>query len=183
MNARSLVVGAAGLFVVAAATPVNIKAQNAPATHLTYAKDVAPIMQRSCQTCHRPGTNAPMSLLTYEDVRPWARAIKNKVTQRLMPPWHIERNVGIQQFKDDPSLSDKEIATISAWVDGGAPRGSATDMPPAPTFPDDEAWHIGTPDLIVEIPKPHVVPAAGGDLWIDYIADSGMTEDRYLQAV
>ena len=92
--------------------------------HLTYAKDVAPIMQRSCQTCHRPGTNAPMSLLTYEDVRPWARAIKNKVTQRLMPPWHIERNVGIQKFKDDPSLSDTEIATITSWVDGGAPKGS-----------------------------------------------------------
>ena len=81
-------------------------------------------MQRSCQTCHRPGTNAPMSLLTYEDVRPWARAIKNKVTQRLMPPWHIERNVGIQKFKDDPSLSDAEIATIASWVDGGAPNGS-----------------------------------------------------------
>jgi len=108
MNARSLLVGSAGIFVLAAvATPVNITAQSTqPATHLTYAKDVAPIMQRSCQTCHRPGTNAPMSLLTYEDVRPWARAIKNKVTQRLMPPWHIERNVGIQQFKDDPSLSD-----------------------------------------------------------------------------
>ena len=188
MNARSLLVGSAGIFLLTViATPVNITAQGGqPATHptsLTYAKDVAPIMQRSCQTCHRPGTNAPMSLLTYEDVRPWARAIKNKVTQRLMPPWHIERNVGIQKFKDDPSLSDSEIATIAAWVDGGAPKGSVADMPAAPTFPDDEAWHIGTPDLIVEIPKPHVVPSAGGDLWIDYIADSGMTEDRYLQAV
>ena len=186
MNARSLLVGSAGVFVLAfVATPVNITAQQStpPATHFTYAKDVAPIMQRSCQTCHRPGTNAPMSLLTYEDVRPWARAIKNKVTQRLMPPWHIERNVGIQQFKDDPSLSDAEIATIANWVDGGAPRGNTADMPAAPTFPDDEAWHIGTPDLIVEIPKPHTVPAAGGDLWIDYIADSGLTEDRYLMAV
>ena len=134
MNARSLLVGSAGIFILAAvATPVNITAQGAQsATHLTYAKDVAPIVQRSCQTCHRPGTNAPMSLLTYEDVRPWARAIKNKVTQRLMPPWHIERNVGIQQFKDDPSLSDKEIATIAAWVDGGAPKGSASDLPAPP---------------------------------------------------
>ena len=92
-------------------------------------------MQRSCQTCHRPGTNAPMSLLTYEDVRPWARAIKNKVTQRLMPPWHIERNVGIQKFKDDPSLSDAEIATIASWVDGGAPKGNAGDMPAAADVP------------------------------------------------
>ena len=124
-----------------------------------------------------------MSLLTYEDVRPWARAIKAKVTARLMPPWHIERNVGIQQFKDDPSLSDAEIATIAAWVDAGAPRGNDGDLPPTPTFPDDEAWTIGEPDLIVEIPKPHEVPANGPDLWIDYIADSGMTEDRYLKAV
>src|SRR5262245_14415558 len=141
MKASSLVFASAGVLLLAvSATPVNVTAQaQAPATHLTYAKDVAPIMQRSCQTCHRPGTNAPMSLLTYEDVRPWARSIKNKVTQRLMPPWHIERNVGIQDFKDDPSLSDKEIATIAAWVDGGAPRGNAGDMPAAPTFPDDEA--------------------------------------------
>ena len=109
MNARSLVfASAAALVLTVLAAPVNITAQQSapPGTHLTYAKDVAPIMQRSCQTCHRPGTNAPMSLLTYEDVRPWARAIKNKVTQRLMPPWHIERNVGIQKFKDDPSLTD-----------------------------------------------------------------------------
>ena len=189
MTARSFVLGSAGALVLSiVATPVDVTAQNpaaakaAPPAH-TYAKDIAPIMQRSCQTCHRPGTNAPMSLLTYEDVRPWARAIKNKVTQRLMPPWHIERNVGIQQFKDDPSLSDAEIATIAAWVDAGAPRGNPAEMPPPPSFPDDEAWHIGEPDLIVEIPKPHVVPAAGGDLWIDYIADSGLTEDRYLQAV
>jgi hypothetical protein len=184
MNARSLVFGSAGALLLAVvSTPANMAAQQAvPPTH-TYTKDIAPIMQRSCQTCHRPGTNAPMSLLTYEDVRPWARAIKNKVTQRLMPPWHIERNVGIQKFKDDPSLSDAEISMIANWVDGGAPKGAATDMPAPATFPDDEEWHIGTPDLIVEIPKPHTVPAAGGDLWIDYIADSGMTEDRYLQAV
>src|SRR5688500_19849090 len=99
MNARSLVVASAGTLVLSiVASPVNITAQNAvPPTH-TYAKDIAPIMQRSCQTCHRPGTNAPMSLLTYEDVRPWARAIKNKVTQRLMPPWHIERNGGITRI-------------------------------------------------------------------------------------
>jgi hypothetical protein len=150
---------------------------------VTFTKDVAPLLQRSCQTCHRPGTNAPMSLLTYEDVRPWARAIKTRVAARIMPPWHIERNVGIQQFKDNPSLTDEEIATIAAWADAGAPRGNPADMPPPPTFPDDEQWHIGTPDLIVEIPKEHVVPAEGADLWIDYIAKSGLTEDRYLKAV
>jgi mono/diheme cytochrome c family protein len=154
-----------------------------PADAITYTKHIAPIVQRSCQSCHRPGTNAPMSLMTYEDVRPWARAIKTRVMNRIMPPWHIERNVGIQQFKDDPSLSDAEIATIAAWSDAGAPRGNPADLPPPAVFPNDEEWHIGTPDLVVQIPKDHVVPADGGDLWIDYIADSGLTEDRYLQAV
>ena len=164
MIARSFALGAVGVVVAAVGAGrrpgAARRARSGPAPprrRLNYTKDVAPIMQRSCQSCHRPGTNAPMSLLTYEDVRPWARAIKAKVTARLMPPWHIERNVGIQQFKDDPSLSDAEIATIASWVDAGAPRGNAGDLPAAPTFPDDEAWTIGEPDLIVEIPKPHLV--------------------------
>ena len=90
---------------------------------MTFTKDVAPILQRSCQNCHRPDSNAPMSLITYEDARPYARSIKAKTASRLMPPWHIERNIGIQKFKDDPSLTEQEIATIAAWVDQGAPEG------------------------------------------------------------
>ena len=188
MHARSFGVVIVGVLVLGL-IPANPTAQSGsvPARtatpEITYTKHVAPILQRSCQSCHRPGTNAPMSLLTYEDVRPWARAIKTRVRDRIMPPWHIERNVGIQAFKDDPSLTDEEIATIAAWSDAGAPRGNPADLPPPPVFPDEEAWHIGTPDLIVQIPKPHVVPANAADLWIDYIADSGLTEDRYLQAV
>jgi hypothetical protein len=189
MNAKLIGGGAAAILVLAAAgiQPAARLSASAPETSVpadvNYSKHVAPILQRSCQSCHRPGTNAPMSLMTYEDVRPWARAIKARVAARIMPPWHIERNVGIQQFKDDPSLSDEEIATIVAWADAGAPRGNTADLPPSPTFPDDEAWTIGTPDLIVEIPKPHVVKSNAGDLWIDYIAESGLTEDRYLKAV
>src|SRR5579871_4889257 len=79
---------------------------------VTFTKDVAPILQRACQNCHRPGSIAPMSLLTYKEARPWARSIKEKVARRQMPPWHIDRNVGINRFKDDPSLTDAEIATI-----------------------------------------------------------------------
>src|SRR5215472_268144 len=78
----------------------------------TFTKDVAPILQNKCQVCHRPDTFAPMSLLTYEDVRPWAKAVKEKVFTRMMPPWYIDKNVGVRHFKDDPSLSDAEIATI-----------------------------------------------------------------------
>src|SRR5262245_61794736 len=155
---RSWSFGILGAVVLTLAIPLaatrDAGEQAASANGITYTKHVQPIMQRSCQTCHRPGTNAPMSLLTYEDVRPWARAIKGKVTSRIMPPWHIERNVGIQQFKDDPSLTDQEIATIASWVDGGAPRGNPGDAPPPPVFADEEAWNIGEPDLVVEIPKP-----------------------------
>ena len=86
----------------------------------TFTKDVLPILQRSCQNCHRPGTPAPMSLMTFAEVRPWARSIKTKVTNREMPPWHIDRSIG--EYANDPSLSDQEVATIAAWVDGGAPR-------------------------------------------------------------
>ncbi len=172
-----------GGFAVLAAVSLAQAPTPAAKKEVTFAKDVMPILQRSCQNCHHPGAQGPMSLMTYEDVRPWVRAIKSRTAAREMPPWHIERNIGITKFKDDPSLTDEEIATIGAWVDAGAPRGNPADMPPPKTFVDDEQWHIGTPDLIVEIPKEHVVPANAGDLWIDYIADSGLTEDRYLKAV
>src|SRR5688572_20182864 len=113
MTKRSLgvaVVGACVLVLLSVQSPVMSAGDQqaaSAASAITYAKHVAPLMQRSCVTCHRPGTNAPMSLMTYEDVRPWARAIKARVSARIMPPWHIERNVGIQKFKDDPSLSDE----------------------------------------------------------------------------
>ena len=125
--------------------PATAGAQNArPAqdTQVTFAKHVAPILQRSCQTCHRAGELAPMSLMTYEEVRPWARAIKSRVVAREMPPWHIDRTIGIQQFKDDPSLTDDEIDTIAKWVDSGAPRGNPADLPPARQFADSSQWQI-----------------------------------------
>src|SRR5207253_1917337 len=117
----------------------------APIAEVTFSKDVAPILQRSCQTCHRPGAIAPMSLLTYQDARPWARSIKAKIAAREMPPWYVDRHVGIQKFKDDPSLSDAEIAMITQWVDAGAPQGNPADMPAPRKFSDDDKWHIGKP--------------------------------------
>ncbi len=99
-----------------------------------------------------------------------------------MPPWYIDRTVGIHKFKDDPSLSDGEIATIVRWVDGGAVRGNPADMPKPRQFDAADVWHIGKPDLIVKS-VPHVVPAAASDWWGDYVVDSGLTEDRYLKAV
>src|SRR5277367_5834238 len=115
------------------------------AAKVTFTKDVAPILERACQNCHRPNNIAPMSFLTYQDVRPWSRAIKEKVVKREMPPWFINRNVGIRHFKDDPSLTDAEIATISTWVDADSPEGSLADMPPPRHFQDADQWHIGKP--------------------------------------
>ena len=102
----------------------------AQSSDVTFHKDVEPILQRSCQVCHRPDNMAPMSLMNYQETRPWARSIKNKVVAREMPPWHIDPNVGIQDFKQDRSLSKTEIALIATWVDAGAPRGNPADAPP-----------------------------------------------------
>ena len=129
------------------ATGVEVAAQ--VTTPVTFTKDIAPILQRSCQNCHGPQGFAPMPLTTYEEVRPWATAIKRKTSQREMPPWFIEKNIGVQKFKDDPSLSDDEIAVIAAWVDGGARRGNPADMPPPRQFAAKGAWTLGTPDLVV----------------------------------
>ena len=148
----------------------------------TFSKDVAPIFYRSCVNCHRPGQIAPMSLLTFDTARPWARAIKDRVVRREMPPWHIDQTVGITEYKDDPSLSNEEIRTVVRWVDGGAPQGNAADMPPPVQFKDDNAWSLGTPDVVVTSVK-HQVPASGSDWWGDYIVETTLTEDRWLRAV
>jgi hypothetical protein len=150
---------------------------------VTFAKDVAPILQNHCQECHRPGAIAPMSLLTYEDVRPWARSIKTKVSDRLMPPWYIDRRIGIRKFKEDPSLSDEQIATIVKWVDSGAPLGNPADLPKPREFADLNSWRIGQPDLIATMPEAFVVKAAAPDDWPTFTLDPKLTEDRYIKAV
>ena len=168
--------------VAVAMTPTIGAAQTLAASEqVTFTRDVAPILQRSCQVCHRENNMAPMSLMTYEETRPWARSIKNKVVAREMPPWHIDKKVGIQRFKEDRSLSDGEIETIARWVDSGAVRGNPADLPRAVEFPDFGAWTI-EPDVIVTSP-PHAVPAESGDWWGHYIVPSGVDEDRYIQAI
>src|SRR5438132_7363997 len=99
-------------------------------SQVTFAKDVAPILQEKCQDCHRKNSMAPMSLITYEETRPWAKSIRQRVITRQMPPWHIDRTVGVQKFKNDMSLSDQQIDTLVRWVDAGAPLGNPKDMPP-----------------------------------------------------
>jgi len=166
------------------AAPGTVLAQSAGKPTRTYTKDVAPILQRSCQQCHRPGSIAPMSLMTYEEARPWARSMKARVSAREMPPWFIDRNIGIQHFKNDISLRDDEIAALVEWADGGAAQGDPRDLPPAVKFPDITAWQIGTPDLVVEMPGEQIVKAKSPDWWGDVVTElPAVTEDRYIKAV
>ncbi|MDP6579052.1 MAG: cytochrome c [Vicinamibacterales bacterium] len=156
-------------------------------TAVTFTKDVAPILQRSCQECHRVDGGAPMPLTTFQEVRPWARSIKQRTAIRdrmgAMPPFYVEKDLGILEFKDDPSLSDEELATIQAWVDNGAPQGDPADMPPPLVFAKSDEWTIGEPDLVLRS-REMVVPAIGPDRWGDIgLVPTGLTEDRYVKAV
>src|SRR2546426_9095053 len=151
------------LMLTVAASSMNAGQSTPVQPQVTFTKDVVPIFQNNCQVCHRPGSIAPMSLLTYQDVRPWARSIKQKVLAREMPPWFIDKNVGVQHFSNDRSLSDNEIATIVKWVDTGAPQGNPADTPPAREFADLNRWQFGEPGLVVSLPKDLIVAASGPD--------------------
>jgi len=186
-RAARLDVLAAGFAAATFLAAMPAAAQTAPASPVTFSKDIAPVLQRSCQQCHRPGGAGPMSLITYEEVRPWARAIKSRTgvgpRAGLMPPWYIEKDTGIQHFKDDPSLSEEEIAKIAAWADSGAPRGNPADLPPAKTWADDSVWRIGKPDLIVRTNE-IVVKANTPDWWGELEnVKVDLPEDRYVSAI
>jgi hypothetical protein len=182
----ALIVAVVGLTAVRALATQAPSSGQAPAP-VTFAKDIAPILQRSCQNCHRPQGVGPMPLTTYEEVRPWARTIKARTSigprAGVMPPWYIEKDVGIQQYKNDPSLSDDEILTIAKWADTGAPQGNPADMPPPRQFADANKWLIGEPDLIVKSPEV-TVKATAPDWWgLLPSVPTGLTEDRYIADV
>jgi hypothetical protein len=165
------------------AFPLLASAQSAP----TFTKDVARIFQEKCESCHRPDSIAPMSLVTYEESRPWARSIKNRVASRQMPPWHIDKTIGIQHFENDRSLTDAEIDTVVRWVDAGAPRGETKDMPPPVQWPDHSVWNYaelfgGPPDLVVKSP-PYTQRAIAQDAWYKPVVPTGLTEPRWVRAI
>ncbi len=169
-------------FIAAAlcALPASRANETKPAAkNITFNKDIAPISFKSCSECHRPGENAPFSALSYKDVRPWAKSIREKVMNKDMPPWHADPQHG--QFQNDRRLTQTEIDTITAWVDGGAKEGSPKDLPPAPKFV--EGWGIGKPDLVLSMPEAYTVEAAGPDEYQYFEVPTGFTEDRYVQAV
>jgi hypothetical protein len=164
-----------------AAVPVTVPGE------VTFSKDIAPILQRSCQNCHQPDGVAPMSLITYKDARPWAKAIRQRTLLRdkagVMPPWYVEKNIGIQHYKDDNSLSELELARIAKWVDSGAPEGNPGDMPAPRQLGDNSKWTLGEPDLIV--PSAEVTVKAGDpDYWGELApGPTGLKEDRWVKSV
>jgi mono/diheme cytochrome c family protein len=178
-----------GLIGLQPATRAQGPATASAAPEVTFTRDIAPILQRSCQQCHNPDGGAPMPLRTYEEVRPYARAIKTRTGMGphagVMPPWFVEKNIGIQHYKSDPSLSDEEIARIARWVDSGAPRGNPADMPAAAkeAAVGADGWVLGTPDLVVKSPEVFV-PAVAPDKWGSIgLVPTGITEDRYVSSV
>jgi hypothetical protein len=182
---RNLGILGAAFATAALMTPsVAAAADAAP----TFTKDIAPIFQEKCEACHRPDSIAPMSLITYEEARPWARSIRSRVEQRQMPPWHIDRTIGIQDFKNDRSLSDVEIDTITRWVDAGAPKGDPKDMPQAKQWPNEQGWNFAAqfgqkePDLIIRS-IPWTQKAGANDTWWKPVVATGLTEARWVRAI
>ncbi|MBI4475765.1 MAG: hypothetical protein HY654_01250 [Acidobacteria bacterium] len=159
-----------------------------PGATPTFTRDVAPILQQKCEVCHRADSIAPMSLRTFEEARPWARSIKARVESRQMPPWHIDKSVGIQEFKNDRSLTDEEIQTIVRWVDAGAPKGDPKDMPPPQAWPNEQGWLLAKlygqtePDLIIRS-TPWTQKAGANDTWWKPVAETGLTEPRWVRAI
>ena len=178
----------ATLLAVAAMSAIGHAADPTPtAGPTTFTKDVAPILQNKCQQCHQPNSIAPMSLISYEDARPWARSIKQRVITRQMPPWHIDPSVGVHDFKNDISLSDAQIDTIVRWVDGGAIQGDPKDMPPPKPLVTDNEWQgvrdgYGPPDLVIKSSE-YTMAAQHQDVWYRPMSDIPLTEPRWARMV
>jgi hypothetical protein len=167
---RCAVAGTGLLFAITLAA-----ATNAPT--VTFARDVAPILQKNCQACHRPGEAAPFSLLTYDQARPWAKAMKEAVLLKKMPPWFADPHYG--KFSNDRSLAQKDLDTLVAWAEAGTPLGDPKDLPPPVDFV--EGWSIPKPDIIYELPHPYQIPASGTIEYQKVVVPSGFTEDKWVQ--
>lgn len=146
-------------------------------SNVTFTKDIAPIVQQHCQSCHRPGEGTPFSLLTYESAKPWVDDIKDMVQQRAMPPWFEDGHT--EKFENNPSLTQAQIDTIVAWVNAGAPKGNPKDMPEAPHF--IQGWTIPKPDVVYQLPKLFPIPATGVLQYQYVIVPTGFDKDTWIQ--
>ena len=179
-----LVLGLSAFALAALVVPAQGTAQSSAPT---FSADIAPIFQKSCQACHNAEGIGPMSLMTYMEARPWAPMIREQTQTRHMPPWHIDKEIGITDLKNDISLSDKEIERIAQWVDAGAPEGDPADLPPALEFPGGDEWRaeaeLGRPPDVVFSSTPFTVPGMGQDQWWEVnIPFEGLDRERWLMA-
>ena len=180
MNRSRMIVFVSLFCVVVAAVVItrgNLTGVRAAAP--TFSKDVAPIFAKNCMSCHRPGEIAPMSFMTYKEVRPWAKSIREKVVKREMPPWHADPAHG--EWANDRRLSQMEIDAIKAWVDGGAPEGDPKHLPPTPKFAT--GWQIGEPDIIFYMPEEFTVPSEGAVPYMYFTVPTNFKEDKYIAAM
>jgi hypothetical protein len=162
---------AAAILVVSASGAATVPPQ------VTFTRDVAPILEKNCQACHRPGEAAPFSLLTYQQARPWAKAMKEAVRLKKMPPWFADPHYG--KFSNDHSLAAKDVDAIAAWADAGAPEGDPKDLPAPLSFV--EGWSIPKPDVVFQPPQAFEIPASGTIEYQKIIVPSGFTEDKWVQ--
>jgi mono/diheme cytochrome c family protein len=177
-KSRVVLIALIGLGAVLIAFPASHATETkSSAKNVTFNKDVAPIFFKSCAECHRPGESAPFSVLSYKDVRPWAKSIREKVVNREMPPWHADPHIG--EWANDRRLKQQEIDAITAWIDGGAQEGNAKDLPAAPQFA--EGWTIGKPDVVIEMPEEFTLGASGPDEYQYFDVPTNFTEDKYVQ--
>src|SRR5215470_17790016 len=161
-----------------AALVVSIGAfQRASQPAPTFYRDVLPILQGHCQSCHRPGEVAPMPLVTYEQTKPWADPIAHSVEMKMMPPWFADPRYG--RFANDPSLTAEQINTISAWAAAGAPAGNKQDAPPPKNWASE--WNITQPDLVVKMPNAVQIPSQGEIEYTYEIVPTHFSEDRWVQ--
>jgi hypothetical protein len=175
---KQLLIPTISLTILVAAMSLTAGANDSRRAGLTFSKDVAPLLYNNCAECHRPTGIAPMALITYKDVRPWAKSVKQRVAERSMPPWFADPKHG--EFANNPSLSQKDIDTIVAWVDEGAAKGEDKDLPPVPQFV--EGWTIGKPDVVLSMKEEYAVPADGVIPYLYFTIPTNFTEDRWIQA-
>ncbi|MEM7416997.1 MAG: hypothetical protein AAF389_15925 [Gemmatimonadota bacterium] len=186
MSRRPLIAFVALTAVLVAPSPATAQ-EGGERENVTYHRDIVPVLQRSCVNCHRSNGVAPMALTDYEDVRRYARRIVRRTAIRdrmgAMPPWYAEKDIGIQHFKNDPSLTDEEIGMIAEWAESGAPEGDPEDAPPALVFDDSGAWQLGEPDVVVSTDE-FLVRSGEPDWWGDITPVLiPMEEDRYVKSV
>jgi hypothetical protein len=180
MRTQSTVcLGLAVLIAVPLVTAISAAPAGAPGAVPTFSKDVAPILFKNCTTCHRPGEIAPMSLLTYEDARPYAEAMIDELEGGTMPPWHADPKVG--HFRNDRRISDADKATILTWAKNGAPKGNPADLPAPPKYID--GWTIGQPNVVLEMPVEYKVPEKGQIEYEYFELPTRFTEDKWVQAI